>query len=427
MSSVKEETPSWAKKLIIGLTGNIATGKTTVMKIVAEKGALTLDADKIVHYILENDASMQAAIAVAFGSDVRRKDGSIDRAKLAAIVFSDPAALRDLELMLHPAVRVDLIERISRSDAGIVIIEAIKLLEGSLKEMCQTIWVTSCQPERQIERLMICRGLDDESAVLRVNAQSSQEEKIAQADVVIDTGGTLGETREQVDAAWKDLFAEPPNLPELEVAAEETEGEVEAPPTNLAETVAAEPAVAESESEPLAADAEEEPDDTPAIEVGDVLVRRAKPSDLPAVLLLIRRATDNQVKMKRAELLMAMSERSYFIGQRGTEISAVMGYAVDSGLAHIQEMFIYPPENAGTIGAAIFAELEKSANQHFCEGLFAYPPQNSDEKLMTMLEDAGMEKRDFDELPRVWKKATLEFQPPDTALLAKTLRDIRIA
>ncbi len=425
MSSVKEETPSWAKKLIIGLTGNIATGKSTVMKIVAEKGALTLDADKIVHHILENDASMQAAIAVAFGSDVRRKDGSIDRAKLAAIVFSDPAALRDLELMLHPAVRVDLIERISRSDAGIVMIEAIKLLDGSLKEMCRTIWVTSCQPKRQIERLMICRGLDDESAVLRVNAQSSQEEKIAQADVVIDTGGTLGDTREQVDAAWEDLFAEPPNLPELEVAAEETEAEVEAPPTNLAESTAAEPAVAELVSEPPAA--AEESDSAPANETGDVLVRRAKPSDLPAVLLLIRRATDNQVKMKRAELLMAMSERSYFIGQRGTEISAVMGYAVDSGLAHIQEMFIYPPENAGTIGAAVFAELEKSANQHFCEGLFAYPPQNSDEKLMIMLKDAGMEKRDFDDLPRVWKKATLEFQPPDTALLAKTLRDIRIA
>lgn len=120
----------WPNKKVVGLTGNIATGKSTVMRLAAQQGALTLDADKVVHEIMADDPSMQAAIAVAFGPEVRRADGSIDRAALAAIVFGDPA-LRDLENMMHPAVRQEIYRRVDASDAAIVFIEAIKLLEGS--------------------------------------------------------------------------------------------------------------------------------------------------------------------------------------------------------------------------------------------------------------------------------------------------------
>ncbi|MFW6070704.1 MAG: dephospho-CoA kinase, partial [bacterium] len=195
----------WPNKTIIGLTGNIATGKTAVLDFAAEKGALTLDADKIVHRIMDEDPSMQAAIAVAFGPEVRRADGRIDRARLASIVFGDDEALRDLELMVHPAVRQEIVRQVQASEAEVVMIEAIKLLEGELVEMCDEVWVTRCPRHVQIQRLMVCRGLDDETAAVRVNAQNPQEAKVARADVVIDTEGTMADTRQQFERAWARL------------------------------------------------------------------------------------------------------------------------------------------------------------------------------------------------------------------------------
>ena len=138
--------PRWPDKIVVGLTGNIATGKSSVMRMAAEQGALTLDADKIVHEIMDGDPSVQAAIAVAFGAEVRKADGRIDRPALAAIVFSDPTALRDLEMMLHPAVRTEIIQRVNESQAQVVFIEAIKLLEGPLVDDCNVVWVTACPP-----------------------------------------------------------------------------------------------------------------------------------------------------------------------------------------------------------------------------------------------------------------------------------------
>jgi dephospho-CoA kinase len=195
----------WPEKVIIGLTGNIATGKSVVMDLAASQGTLTLDADKIVHEILNGDPAIQEAIASAFGPAVRQLDGRINRAALAAIVFSDSADLEELERIVHPAVRQVLLRRISASEANIVFIEAIKLLEGTLAAECDQIWVTSCPVSKQIQRLVICRGMDEETAKLRITAQPPQERKIAQADIVIDTDGTMAETRNNFELAWRDL------------------------------------------------------------------------------------------------------------------------------------------------------------------------------------------------------------------------------
>ena len=195
----------WPKKVIVGLTGNIATGKSVVMDLADGQGALTLDADKVVHEILNGDPVIQEAIATAFGPEVRNPDGRINRDALAAIVFSDPAALQELERIVHPAVRQLLLRRISASEANIVFIEAIKLLEGTLAAECDQIWVTSCPVSKQVQRLVICRGMDEETAKLRIAAQPAQEEKLAQADIVIDTDGTMAETRHIFELAWHDL------------------------------------------------------------------------------------------------------------------------------------------------------------------------------------------------------------------------------
>jgi len=187
---------------IIGLTGNIATGKSAVMRLAAERGALTIDADRVVHELLASDTGIQAQVVAVFGEGVRRANGGIDRAALGAIVFGDPARLGQLEAILHPAVRLAISRRVAASDAPVIVIEAIKLLEGPLATMCDQVWVTACARETQMARLRVCRGMDEASAAARIDAQSPQADKIARANVVITTDGLLRETEAQVAAAW---------------------------------------------------------------------------------------------------------------------------------------------------------------------------------------------------------------------------------
>ncbi len=412
---MSEQPPTrFSGKLIIGLTGNIATGKSAVMKLAAEHGALTIDADEVVHELMANDAKMQAAIAVAFGSEVRKEDGRIDRKKLGNIVFDDPQAMQDLEGIVHPAVRRTIAHRIAESENKLVVIEAIKLLEGTLVTICHQIWVTRCSQKRQLERLRVCRGMDTETAVARIKAQSAQEEKVAQADVVIDTSGLMTDTEKQFLMAW-DRLPDPASvatklLPEL-------------PP----EPTAPKPA-RQTKSEPPSAAVETPPPTTPkpTDRPDNLDVRRARPSDVASMLLLIQKATDGAVEMKRAELLMALSERGYFIGQTGTEVSAVVGWNIDSQVARVDQTFIYPLEATATTGLAILEEIEKSANAHVCEIIIAFVMENTAEELLQMFAWQGFETKALTSLPPTWQQAITESQPEDTQFLIKVLRDRRL-
>lgn len=414
----------WPDKIIVGLTGNIATGKSAVMRMAAEKGALTLDADKIVHDILENDPSMQAAVAVAFGPDVRRPDGRIDRAALASIVFTDEEALRDLELMLHPAVRQEINQLIDESEKQTVMVEAIKLLEGELVEIIDQVWVTRCPRKVQIERLIVCRGLDAETAAVRVNAQGSQEAKVAQADVVIDTDGTMSDTKAQFELAWRQLTeADSPAESAEEAPAEEQEEEEDvatAPVEAVAEAAEESPVEerADGREEEATADVEEE----------DVIVRRARPSDIPGILLLIHRATDGEVKLKRADLLQSFSERSYLIGQVDTEISTAVGWNTDSTTAVCMDQFYFHPLDAARrTFPPVLAEIEKSASQLICEVALAFLPDDVPDVARQMLENAGYEKMETDKMPRAWQATVRETRPAGTAIMGKVLRDVRVS
>jgi len=191
------------RRVILGLTGNIATGKSAVMRLAAERGALTIDADKVVHELLDGDATIQAAVAETFGPEVRRADGRIDRAALGRVVFGDAGKLRQLEGLLHPATRAEIARRVAAAGAPVVMIEAIKLLEGPLATMSDRIWVTTCARATQMERLRVCRGMDEASAAARIDAQPPQADKIARADVVIHTDGLMADTQAQFEAAWE--------------------------------------------------------------------------------------------------------------------------------------------------------------------------------------------------------------------------------
>jgi dephospho-CoA kinase len=215
---------------IIGLTGNIACGKSTVLDMLRERGAQVLDADRVTHELQAPGQPVYHAIVAEFGPGILSAPaGPIDRRALGAIVFTDPAALRRLEQIVHPAVRERIMSWLeSVGDRGlatesaevaiphpespiphlppVAVIDAIKLLEGGWKQICDAIWVVTCPPEQQLARLLSSRGMREDEARARIAAQPSQSDKVAQADVVIDNSGSLEATRRQVEAAWQAML-----------------------------------------------------------------------------------------------------------------------------------------------------------------------------------------------------------------------------
>ncbi len=187
---------------VIGLTGNIATGKSTVAAMLARLGAYVIDADKLAHRAMRAGGKVHRRIVARFGQGILAADGEIDRAKLGAIVFADAQALQDLERIVHPAVVQETLRLLAECAAEVAVIEAIKLLEAQMHRYCQAVWVVTCRREQQIQRLMHTRHLSRAEAELRVAAQPPPEEKLARADVVIDNANGLEETWRQVVRAW---------------------------------------------------------------------------------------------------------------------------------------------------------------------------------------------------------------------------------
>jgi dephospho-CoA kinase len=187
---------------LIGLTGNIGSGKSTVLGFLAELGAEIIDADRLVHDLLARDPAVIRAVIDAFGSQVADLSSRIDRARLGQLVFADPAALRRLEAIVHPAVGAEIDRRLAATTAPVVVVEAIKLVEAGMHRRADALWVVTCPSEVAIRRLVEGRGMDEAEARRRLATQAPVEPKLAIADVIIDNGGTLEATRRQVEAAW---------------------------------------------------------------------------------------------------------------------------------------------------------------------------------------------------------------------------------
>jgi dephospho-CoA kinase len=213
--------------LRVGLTGGIATGKTTVAAILRELGCHMLDDDKIGHHLIEPGAAAYEDVVREFGRDILTADSRVDRKKLGAIVFADPARLARLNAIVHPRVletqerELDAIER--ADPQAIAVVEAALLIEAGYASKLDCLVVTWCTPEQQLARLtrqdaagIAGRGLTLEQARQRIAAQMPNEEKRHMADEVIDCSGSLEHTREQVIALvakLKNLEAEQSRQP----------------------------------------------------------------------------------------------------------------------------------------------------------------------------------------------------------------------
>ena len=194
----------------IGITGPIGCGKSQIARWLAELGVHVVDADVVARSVTAPGHPAHDQILRRFGAAVRADDGSLDRAALGRVVFADPVALRELEQIVHPAARPQIlaaIEDAERAGASAVAIEAIKLVEGGLAEMCDQVWVVTCRPEDQLARLA-ARGLPAADAEQRIAAQAGLADRLRpSATWVLDASGSPAETRALVVAALGEAIA----------------------------------------------------------------------------------------------------------------------------------------------------------------------------------------------------------------------------
>ena len=189
----------------VGLTGGIASGKSVVAAELAARGAIVIDADVLAREVVEPGTPALAAIVDRFGVQVL-SDGRLDRARLAQIVFADPLARRDLERIVHPAVRTRAAELERAAGAAAVVVHVIPLLvETGQQEDFDLVVTVDVDHETQIKRLMARDGYTRAEAESRIAAQASREDRVIEADVVLGNTGSVTQLREQIDALWAEL------------------------------------------------------------------------------------------------------------------------------------------------------------------------------------------------------------------------------
>ena len=193
--------------LLVGLTGGIGSGKSTVARMLEERGAIVFDADALARRAVEPGTRGHDAVVERFGANVLGPGGELDREALASIVFADPAARRDLEAIVHPEVRrlfAEGCERYRDTDR-VVVFSAPLLVETGMHTAFEVLVVVATPVEAQVERLLRDRAMTEEAIRARIAAQAPLEDKLAVADVVVDNDGSLEELEEQVERVWADL------------------------------------------------------------------------------------------------------------------------------------------------------------------------------------------------------------------------------
>jgi dephospho-CoA kinase len=371
---------NWPGKYVIGLTGNIATGKSVVRKMLEHLGAYCIDADAFSHRAIAKGAPGYQKVIDTFGSWILDSNGEVDRSKLGRLVFSDPEALRQLESIVHPLVEQAVDIMIKRSSQRVVVIEAIKLLEGKLAGACDSVWMTYAPEAIQKARLVKKRGMNEQDALQRIHAQPSQEIKTAAANVIIHNIGSFEETWKQVVAAWKVIS--PATDPIPVVVHKATDGELS--------------------------------------------VQRGRPRDSLKIAALITRLSNGTHPQSLDDIMAAFGEKAFLLLLSGKDPVGLVGWQVENLVARVTDLYIdanIPVERALKI---LTTEVERASQDLQCEAsLFFLPAQIASEA--PVWQELGYVHRTLQTLGvQAWRDAAIESQPPNTILLFKQLRQDRI-
>lgn len=194
---------------IIGLTGGIGSGKSTVGSMLAQLGAVVIDTDRVAREVVAPGSTTLQEIVRYFGHDVLQADGSLDRKKLGSLVFADETKRKILNKITHPAIKNAVREKLGqieqRDPGAVVVIEAPLLIEAGMTEMVDEVWLVTVAPEIQVKRVMERDGLSYEAAMQRIGSQLPSSEQMAYSDVVISTGQSLEQVRREIKRQWRRL------------------------------------------------------------------------------------------------------------------------------------------------------------------------------------------------------------------------------
>ncbi len=383
-----------SQKYVIGLTGNIATGKSIVRRMLQELGASTVDADALVHLLQKPGSPVYREIVETFGSFILNDNATINRKRLSDIAFNIPEAMVVLERITHPAVRRQLERAIERAPKYVVVIEAIKLLEGGLAEKCDAVWVVTAPEDAQMLRLVTKRKMSTQSALKRIQAQPPQQEKVARADVVIDNSGNLLKTWNAVQSK----FAEIPSPV------------VEAPPEKIPE------APAKPVKEKLK-----------AIDKGSIEIRRATRSDLKAMAALISAASQGDISLDESDMMERLFSKGYLVALQGEELVGVVGWQTENLIAGIDDFFVKSSNLWPSVGKMLVEKVEEAVLELSCEAGLIFLYNKTSILGKKFLEKQGYQPQEIKDLKiKDWRQAATEWQQENANLLVKQLMERRV-
>lgn len=372
---------NWPGKYVIGLTGNIATGKSVVRRMLEHLGAYTIDADALAHRVISREAPGYQPVLDTFGKWLLDPGGQIDRKKLGRLVFSDPEALAQLEGIIHPFVgqAVDLLVR--RARQKVVVVEAIKLLESNLRARCDTIWVADAPQQVQVERLMRKRGMSREEALQRVRMQAAQKIKLEAANTVITNNGSYDDLWKQVSQAWKKIFPAEEAGPATQVLTRR---------------------------------------------VGALSLQRAKPRDARKIAYLISRLSKGRRPMTQEQAMEEFGDKAFLLLHMNQEPVGIVGWQVENLVARITDLFLDPRVAPDQALPLMIREVERASGELQCEAALVFPPSDL-VGFASMWKELGYERRAVDRLGvQAWEDAALESMPRGSALFFKQLRTDRV-
>jgi dephospho-CoA kinase len=367
---------------VIGLTGNIATGKSVVRRMLEHLGAYTIDADALAHRVIAKGAPGYQPVLDKFGTWLLDGDGQINRSKLGRLVFADAEALAQLEDIVHPYVSqaVDLLAK--RAKQSVVVVEAIKLLESDLRNKCDGIWVTDAPQEVQVERLIRKRGMSREDALQRVHSQSAQKEKLAAAKVIINNTGSYDDLWKQVTEAWEKIAPSQEAGPTTEVL-----------------------------PKPVA---------------GSFSLQRGKPRDSQKIAELMTRLSKGKRAMTPDDVMEAFGDKAFLLLQLENELVGVAGWQVENLVARTTDLYLDPKATADKALPLIMAEVERASSDLQCEASLVFPPMEL-VGFDSVWKQVGYERRSPETLGvQAWTDAAYESMPKGSALFFKQLRTDRV-
>ncbi len=419
--------------------------------------AYTIDADGLTHQVMAPGAPAYGPVVETFGKWVLDSQNRVDRTKLGAVVFSHPEALTRLETLTHPIIGQGIDPLINRAKQPIVVIEAIKLLEGAMAEQVDAVWVVDAAPQIQLERLISKRGMSEYEARKRVDTQNPQRDKLAKASVVITNNGTAEDVWVQVQREWNKILEQrhvvqrSDDVRRVEVGRQQPAA-APAPTTSTQTAPAVQPTpVAQPTAQPAAATppapaaaapatqaapaapqpaAAPTPAPTAAAPAGQMMqitsldIRRGMPKNAEEIARLLNQGMDKH--LSRTDVMMAFGEKSYLLAEFDGKTVGLAGFQVENLITRMDEFVVIPEAPVGAVAEGLIGAVEESSKELQSEVGFMFLPQNANAMIQAFV-DQGYEKTTLESIKvPAWREAATESQPPNTQILTKKLRAERV-